>query len=313
MFTVNLTDEAAGTQARIAVDQGFNLFEFTVPTTTGKRDVLWAAKHFDLGRERPSGSGIPILFPFPGRLARAQFAWQDRLWTLPSTDGRGNAIHGFVYDRPWRLIDQSTAHATGQFQGFLDFPAVKELWPSDFVITTTYRLQGTRLECHYRLSNPGVTPLPYGFGIHPYFRLPDQGPDRDRCLVRLPVTTEWELDALLATGRKTPAPVEYPAGVAFAKLHLDNVFSGLQFSADRCCCAIDDPATGRLAAIDFGTEFRELVVYNPPHRDAVCIEPYTCVPGAAHLNVPLSEIGWRTLDGGASTEIKLTIRVDSKI
>ncbi len=31
--------------------------------------------------------------------------------------------------------------------------------------------------------------------------------------------------------------------------------------------------------VGFAAAFEACVVYNPGHREAICIEPYTCVPG----------------------------------
>ncbi|MFM7803819.1 MAG: hypothetical protein ACKPGK_04935 [Verrucomicrobiota bacterium] len=68
--------------------------------------------------------------------------------------------------------------------------------------------------------------------------------------------------------------------------------------------------------LEFGSAFRELVVYNPPHREAICIEPYTCVPGATHLpsfgsdRKPASrDLGWKTLAPGAQEKLDMILRV----
>jgi aldose 1-epimerase len=42
-------------------------------------------------------------------------------------------------------------------------------------------------------------------------------------------------------------------------------------------------------------DFRECVVYTPPHREAICIEPLTCAAGAAALAQRGIDAGWRVL------------------
>ena len=63
----------------------------------------------------------------------------------------------------------------------------------------------------------------------------------------------------------------------------------------------------------FDDQFTACVVYNPPHREAVCIEPYTTVPDRVllaekgidpHLQVPGPGPAFRT-----RIEIRLEIRV----
>ena len=44
--------------------------------------------------------------------------------------------------------------------------------------------------------------------------------------------------------------------------------------------------------------FRELVAFTPPHRQAVCLEPYTCVTDAAHLQAQGIDAGWLSLPPG---------------
>src|SRR5215813_8534113 len=67
--TVSITDPASGASARILVSLGFNCFSWRPMLPDGLREMLWAHQDFAAGNEGPSGSGIPLLFPFPGRLA----------------------------------------------------------------------------------------------------------------------------------------------------------------------------------------------------------------------------------------------------
>ena len=46
--------------------------------------------------------------------------------------------------------------------------------------------------------------------------------------------------------------------------------------------------------------FREMVVFNPAHRQAFCIEPYTCTTDAANLQAKGLDAGWLVLQPGES-------------
>jgi len=48
------------------------------------------------------------------------------------------------------------------------------------------------------------------------------------------------------------------------------------------------------------------VVYNPPHREAFCIEPYTCVPDPFALEAR----GLRVLAPGEQFQARIDIEVD---
>ena len=54
-------------------------------------DINWSAPGFAEGPQRPSGSGIPVLFPFPGRIQGTVFHWEGKDYSLPAGDGQGNA------------------------------------------------------------------------------------------------------------------------------------------------------------------------------------------------------------------------------
>src|SRR5688572_28617576 len=129
---VTLRDASAGTSAQIAVGLGFNCFRFTAMHRAHPVEVLYAHPDFESGTQRPSGSGIPILFPFPGRIPGTTFTWEGKQYQLEPGDALGNAIHGFVLRRPWRVIEQSETRVVGQFHAWRDDPSLKDRWPADF-------------------------------------------------------------------------------------------------------------------------------------------------------------------------------------
>jgi aldose 1-epimerase len=209
----------------------------------------------------------------------------------------GNAIHGFVMRRPWRVTEHSGQHITGEFHAWRDDPSLKARWPADFRITAAYRLSGSTLRLEFVIENPGDVPLPFGFGTHPYFRVPLGGPSAADCLVRLPVTARWELDQLLPTGRRLElgAGERFDAGRRFGDLQLDDGFTGLTSQGGVGEASISDPAGATMRIRWPAGDFRECVAYTPPHREAICIEPLTCAAGAAALAERGIDGGWRTL------------------
>ena len=302
--TIQIGDADSGASARVLPGFGFNCYSFEVPHDGGMLELLWSVAGFAEGNHSPSGSGIPILFPFPGRVPGAVLHWQGQEYQLVASDGLGNAIHGFVLDRPWRVLDQSDRYVVGQFQASIDEPALLSCWPADFSITTTYEVRGSVLQGRYRLENPGDQPLPCGLGTHPYFRLPLGGPQRDDCQIRVPVTAQWKLENLLANGEVLPLDKETDLvnGVDFGHLQLDNVFTGLTFQEKHCRATIRDPHSERTLCMTFNDMFQQCVLYNPPHREAICIEPYTCVPDAFQLSEATAPTGLIVLEPGQSIE-----------
>ncbi|MCU0880194.1 MAG: aldose 1-epimerase [Pirellulaceae bacterium] len=309
---VELHDSASGTLATIDVTQGFNCFRLAARQGDKLVEVLYAHPDFAAGGQRPSGSGIPILFPYPGRLPGMTFSWQGRDYPQEAGDPHGNAIHGFVLRRAWRVLEQSATRVVGEFHAWRDDPSLRERWPADFRIRAEYELKSTALALRYTIDNPDSVPLPCGFGIHPYFRVPLGGTQAADCVVRLPVSSRWELAGMLPTGNRIELAdaAAYQNGQTFGGLTLDDVFSGIPFRGDSAQASIADPDSGRTMSLTFDNEFRECVVYTPPHREAICIEPLTCAPAAAWLGEQGIDAGWRVLAPGESFTAAVEIRLD---
>lgn len=308
---VTLNDPNTGARARVLAGFGFNCYEFVANLNGREVDVIWSVPDFASGNERPSGSGIPLLFPFPGRLRGTEFKWEGRTYQLDAGDGRGNAIHGFVLNRPWRVIEHSDSRVVGQFQASVDDPKILDQWPADFCVTAAYELAGNRLASTFKFENPDDKALPCGFGAHPYFRLPLGGSSGENCRVTIPATKHWELVDMLPTGTCTVVEQAdaYKQGLRFGDMEMDDVFGGLVFDGEECESQIIDPQSNARLSMRFDRSFRELVVYTPPHRQAVCVEPYTCVPGTAGLDIPGVDFGLRILPPGESFSSRVELEI----
>lgn len=305
---ITIQDADSGSEARIALDFGFNCFDFRAAVEGQVHQVLWSADDFESGQGRPSGSGIPLLFPFPGRLKGTQLSWENREFKIPEGDGAGNAIHGFVMNRPWRLVEQTDSRVQGEFQASVDDPEILNHWPADFKITATYEVAGSALVASYLVENPDEVPLPCGLGTHPYFRLPLGGSLADECEIVVPYTYEWVFENKMATGDQTPRETAPDAAFRFGDADLDNAYGGLEFQGDQCLTSIHDPGSGRTLKQTFNDPFMACVLYNPPHREAFCIEPYTCVPDAFQLRRVGYPGGLRVLAPAESFEA--TVRIE---
>lgn len=309
--TITISDPAGGSSAKILPGVGFNCYSFQT-TWSGKAvDALWAAPDFAAGAGRPSGSGIPLMFPFAGRIRGTSYSYDGKTFPLEAGDGQGNAIHGFVINRPWRVTHHSGNRASGVFQASQDEPALLKHWPADFRIMADYQVTGNKLLSDYHIENPDSKPLPFGFGTHPYFRVPLGGASGPECRVTVPVGSNWELVKLLPTGRKN-SPPEVKAladGMPESKMQFDHVFGDLKFDNHRCRTTVVDPQSKRTMTMTFDDQFVACVVYDPPHREAVCIEPYTTIPDAFWLAAQGIDPSLRILQPGQAFRTRIEIEV----
>jgi aldose 1-epimerase len=276
--------EGNGERADIWPAQGFNCFRWL--TRAGSVDVLYADPKF-LEGSSPTRTGIPVLFPFPNRIRDGRFTWDGKNYQLPQNDpAKKNAIHGFACRRPWRVVDQgadqTSAWVTGEFQGSRDAADCHDLWPADYRLRITYRLGAGRLRIEARVENPDQQPLPWGLGYHPYFRVDD----RD-CFIQVPARHLWELHETLPSGKRRdldPArDLNEPR--LFQDVQVDDVLTDLSGAPRtdglRLLGVVRRP--GAEVRVYSSPSFREAVVFTPPHRQAFCIEPYTCTTDAINL------------------------------
>ena len=309
---IQLRDEESGSTASILPSLGFNCHQFR-PMVAGEAvEVLWSAPDFGAPGSRPSRSGIPILLPFAGRLRGQSYTFNGRTYHVTSAPlNNGNAIHGFVLNRPWRVVEQTTARAVGEFQASVDEPALLEEWPADFRITVAYELTGQSLRAKFLVTNPDDTPLPFALGAHPYFRLPLGGADAADCRITVPATEYWELADGIPTNRRIPVTGSrnLTKGRTFRETELDDVLTGLQIEEGQVQTTIDDPGSGRRLIQTFDASFPHCVVFTPPHREAIAIEPYTCIPNPFNGEAAGVQTGLQVLGSGESFAATVQIQL----
>jgi aldose 1-epimerase len=211
------------------------------------------------------------------------------------------------------VIAQSADSVTGAFQGSIDAPETLSEWPSDYAIELTWRVAAQSLGVDVRITNPGDAPLPFTFGLHPYFRLPLGGDSAEDCLVAVPAAEYRELDGLMPTGRDLPvdATRDLRAPRRFGDLELDDVVTGLEANEHgEIVTSIHDPGSGVTLTQTFSDAHPFVIVFTPPHREAIAIEPYTGSPnpfavGELGLNAHLL-----VLEPGAAWEATYRISLE---
>jgi aldose 1-epimerase len=200
------------------------------------------------------------------------------------------------------VIERREASVTGQFQLSVDAPDRMSQWPSDFQIEVDYELIGGRLRANFRIQNPCKEDLPWGLGTHPYFKAPFTSDGRwEDCLVEVPVSEMWVLNDCLPNGRTVEPPEEMALadGAFVSTLQLDDVYTGVISSGPQFDMTLIDEGTGLQIVQTCPPIFREVVVYTPPNRRAICVEPYTCPTDAIHLSEAGHDVGWRVLSPGS--------------
>jgi aldose 1-epimerase len=227
---------------------------------------------------------------------------------------RGNAIHGFACERPFRVVRQGPYYVTAILDSS-EHPDLKSIWPWPFVLEINYEV-GNGLRLRARISNSGNSSMPFGFGAHPYFHAPlDPRASRAAITVQLDAAARWPLDArLIPAGPPVPLAGKYdlrtprPLGADT----FDDAFRmrpAPDASAPRA--RLVDPSLKLAVEMRADPAFGDFVVYAPADNPVVALEPYTCAPDAFNLAARGIDSGARELAPGLVFEAGFEIRLSA--
>jgi len=104
----------------------------------------------------------PILFPWTGKLKDGSFTHGGKTYK--------GGQHGFARDVEHTLL--KAEGDTIRLELRPDEAMKAEKFPFDFVLTSTFRLDGKTLHHTLTVSNPGAEELRFGIGYHPAFQVP---------------------------------------------------------------------------------------------------------------------------------------------
>ncbi|GAU78595.1 aldose 1-epimerase family protein [Fusibacter sp. 3D3] len=116
------------------------------------RELLWQAD------KQYWAKHAPILFPIVGSLKEGQYIYDDVKYDLPR--------HGFARDQAFTLESHSDDQVTLMLK---DNAHLRALYPFQFKLSVTYRLEDNRLKVYYCVENVMSSELFFSIGAHPAF------------------------------------------------------------------------------------------------------------------------------------------------
>ncbi|MEO0549825.1 MAG: aldose 1-epimerase [Pseudomonadota bacterium] len=221
------------------------------------------------------------MVPFCGRITNGEFTINQLTVKLPANmPPEPHAIHGFGWQANWTCTFQSAREAV------LEFDASNTGWPWPFMARQHFSLADEGLSLELSLTNLGDTPMPGGFGWHPYF------PKQDAQL-RAGVQRIWLASDEAATDH---AVSKFPEFDLRTRKTVEDITLDHAFTVETLKQRLIWPdRTLELSASDL---FQHLVVYVPPEEDAFCVEPISHVPNAVNMPRPKTETGLKVLKPG---------------
>jgi aldose 1-epimerase len=259
---VRLKDTARGVVVSILPGSGNRAYELAVH---GKQVLA-----------RPGG--IPLLAPWANRLDENAFWANGKKYILnPGLetihyDNNHLPIHGLLDKAMWSVTslkaDEHGAEATARLE-FWRHPDWMAQFPFAHTLTMTHRLRDGVLEIETRIENLSDDSMPVSVGYHPWFQLSDA--PRDEWKLHLMARDHLELSKTnIPTGKSEP--VQFADPLPLKGVHLDDVLGGLIRNA-RGEAIFALGGKREKVTVAFGPKYQNAVVYAPPGRDVVCLEP----------------------------------------
>ena len=319
--SVVLSDDSLGQEAVVIPGIGANCVSYRVTHSGNRIDVLYPPPDAETLRERPSGFGIPILFPWPNRIEDSRFTFDGRDVQLEVSDpARPHELHGFVMGRPWDVVEKGASEDDGAFVRCrfrsADFPEIEVQYPFAFEATATYVLKDGALSLTVAGLNTGSNDMPAGLGMHPYNPLPlaNRG-DRALCTIDVPADQYWPLrEDCIPLGEISAVAGKYdlrqPGPIGDTTY--DDVWTSVQTTNGWSACTVRDPHIGLSVTTEGDSAFREWVVYAPPDKPVICFEPYTCTTNAFNLQAKGVDAGMVRLKPGEALRGTMRIRAASE-
>ncbi|XOV86450.1 MAG: aldose 1-epimerase [Pseudomonadota bacterium] len=298
---VALSEPSSGSTVYIVPAIGSNVFRFVTRVAGRSVEVLATPPDLETLRKLPTRWGAGVLFPYPGRVRDDGFEFQGTTVRLLADPDTGNAMHGVVRRRKWRVLDMGASPSLGAWvqtalNSIQDGISPQE-WPYPFTISLKIQLLDGRLRTEVSIRNEGDKAMPFGLAFHPYFPTPlGQGGSQEQCEVTIPADERWT-DLIEPRAKVVPiGPADWPRRplpIGDIEVNLTTThgvirnhwfrFHAQDSRLPRLLGRVVDPENQVELSVLASQEFSASVFYTPPGLSTASIEPHTGMPNAFNL------------------------------
>ncbi|MHB0938519.1 MAG: aldose epimerase family protein [Armatimonadota bacterium] len=257
--------------ATVTPGVGANLISFTVD---GVELIYWDEPGFLSG---DTFTGAFTMFPTPCRLDNCSYEFEGRK-IVQKKHGEEVFIHGLVRDEV--MTFRNDGDSVNCWIDITPDHPVYEGFPYRCRFSVSHRLGEDSLTVGFRLENKDTCNIPFGYGIHPFWRL--QG-DRKNVAVRVPCDSILDLENLVPTGGVTPVAgteLDLQQGKSLDGFFIDNAF-WKRNPGDSAQLTLK--SIGKAIVYEASDNFPHMIVYAPEGQPFVCVENLTTCPNAPNL------------------------------
>ncbi|NET39340.1 MAG: aldose epimerase [Cyanothece sp. SIO1E1] len=275
--TYILTDQTAQSKIEVVPERGAIITKWQVED----QQILYLNAERFANPELSIRGGIPILFPICGNLPNNIYNHKGQDYTLKQ--------HGFARDLPWQVTDQITQGEASLTLVLESNEQTRGVYPFDFQLAFTYRLQGKTLELRQRHTNRSDISLPFSTGLHPYFWVADK------------TQLEFQIPATQYQDQQTRAVHSFSGAFDWEQDEIDVAFGELSSQS----AVVRDRQRHLQLTIDYDDTYSTLVFWTIQGKDYYCLEPWSAPRNAINTGESLTQ-----LEPGATLETVVRITVE---
>ena len=199
------------------------------------------------------------LVPFSNRIKNSKFNFNQLELKLAKNDPP-NAIHGHAYLGKWNTLKKTESSAVIAYRHF----ANKFGWPWSYETFQTITLDRNNIFFELEILNNSNNPMPFGFGIHPYFNF------CDKVKLKFYAEREW-----------LGSPEEFPIKTKTVENNFDYKKGSELWKKQKTVCyenfkeeiEIFWVSNRKKVKIKTDKIFKHLIIHVPEHARYFCVEP----------------------------------------
>ena len=199
------------------------------------------------------------LVPFSNRIKNSRFNFNQLEYKLVKNDPP-NAIHGHAYLGKWNVLKKTNSsvvivykHLANQFG-----------WPWSYEVFQTITLEDNNIFFELEILNKSNNPMPFGFGIHPYFNF------NDKVKLKFYAEKEW-----------VGSPEEFPIKTKIVENNFNYEKGSELWKKQKTICyenfqqeiEIFWVFNRKKVKIKTDKIFKHLIIHVPEHAKYFCVEP----------------------------------------
>ncbi|WP_142783202.1 aldose 1-epimerase [Changchengzhania lutea] len=235
-----------------------------------------------------------ILFPFANRIKDGIYEFKGNTYQFDINEKKlNNALHGLVYNKTFKLIDEKTTKAYAALKFVYHETQTTNGFPFTYSIYLEYVLTESTLDLNVEIKNTDSKAFPFTLGWHPYFLSSD--------LYNSSFIFDSNLKLKLDKRNITEGiiPNGYDGGLKIKDRFLDDCF---MLDSNRVLFQTPDYNL----AITSTEKDCFLQLYTPPHKNTIAIEPTTGVSDSFN-----NGIGLKVLQPDDTYHMSWNLKIDN--